>query len=343
MRPHRDVDASPFIWASGTPLYGGSTPVPPRIALFLLALVLAALGGCTADKAAAPATGYAAAGDISYSRTGAGFNPEGPAGAAGQTPPAFKNMSNLYGEMSQIAESPLGENLPAENNRKLIKNARIRTKVDNLEEAAAHVEAVLERYQAYASDSSVYDTSRTYTLKIPSAHYETVLTEVGNIGKIVYRSETVEDTTLKYYDLDGKLNTRLELLKTFRAYLGKAETIEEIMTVEKRIAELQQEIDWYGSQLAALSHLVDYATISLELQGPDSETTYYKPSVTDRIAALFRSFSGVASTALLILLGILIYGIPALLVLILLFLLFFGRIGLIRRVWRLVGTKKKQG
>jgi len=32
---------------------------------------------------------------------GTGFNPEGPAGTEGQVPPAFKDMSNLYGEMTQ--------------------------------------------------------------------------------------------------------------------------------------------------------------------------------------------------------------------------------------------------
>jgi flagellar M-ring protein FliF len=32
---------------------------------------------------------------------GTGYNPEGPAGVEGQTPPAFKDMSNLYGQMDQ--------------------------------------------------------------------------------------------------------------------------------------------------------------------------------------------------------------------------------------------------
>jgi len=35
---------------------------------------------------------------------GTGFNPEGPAGVEGNTPPAFKDMSNLYGEMNQSTE-----------------------------------------------------------------------------------------------------------------------------------------------------------------------------------------------------------------------------------------------
>jgi len=36
---------------------------------------------------------------------GTGFNPEGPAGVEGQTPPAFKDMSNLYGRMTQETET----------------------------------------------------------------------------------------------------------------------------------------------------------------------------------------------------------------------------------------------
>jgi hypothetical protein len=256
-------------------------------------------------------------------------------------------MSNLYGEIPQEPAAPRLPDLeaaapPAEQERKLIKSARIQTRVDNLEEAAAQVEAVLEQYQGYASNSAVRDTSRSYTIKIPGTHYESALGEVGNIGKTVYRSETAEDATIKFYDLDSKLGTRLELLKTFQAYLGKAKDIEEIMTVEKRIAELQQEIDWYGSQLADLAHLTDYGTINLELLGPASGTAYYQPGIKDRIAGLFESFSSAASTALVILLGILVYGIPALLILILLFWLLFGRIGLIRKVWRLAGTKNRK-
>jgi len=36
---------------------------------------------------------------------GTGYNPEGPAGVEGQTPPAFKDMSNLYGNMTQTTRT----------------------------------------------------------------------------------------------------------------------------------------------------------------------------------------------------------------------------------------------
>jgi flagellar M-ring protein FliF len=36
---------------------------------------------------------------------GTGYNPEGPGGVEGQTPPAFKDMSNLYGSMTQKTDT----------------------------------------------------------------------------------------------------------------------------------------------------------------------------------------------------------------------------------------------
>jgi len=40
----------------------------------------------------------------STSWEGTGFNPEGPAGVEGQVPPAYKDMSNLYGKVTQATE-----------------------------------------------------------------------------------------------------------------------------------------------------------------------------------------------------------------------------------------------
>ena len=50
---------------------------------------------------------------------GTGYNPEGPAGVEGQTPPAFKDMSNLYGRMTQATNTQ-----NEEINRKLTQEER---------------------------------------------------------------------------------------------------------------------------------------------------------------------------------------------------------------------------
>jgi hypothetical protein len=166
------------------------------------------------------------------------------------------SVSEEYKAASDMAGGD-GGGIGPEVSRKLIRNAEMRVRVNSLEDAGQAVAAVLEQYKGYAAYSTVYDNSRHYTLKVPAASYDSVLTGLSGMGKVLFRSERVEDATLRFYDLEGRLRTKEELLKTFQYYLGQAKTIDEIMIVEKRIAELQQEIEWTGSQLSGLAHLVD--------------------------------------------------------------------------------------
>jgi hypothetical protein len=225
----------------------------------------------------------------------------------------------------------------AERTRKLVRRANLRVRVEDPEQAEAPLMAAMESCGAYAASVEIYENSRSYTIRVPRASYGELFAACSEIGKILYRSESAEDVTLNYYDLEGRLATKRELLKTFQAYLGKAANIEEIMIVEERIADLQQEIDWTGRELRSLADLVDYATIELALIGPVS--SYPGPSAADRIADLFRSFGDYASTFLVILVGILIYGVPCILVLTALFWLFFGRIGLLKKLLHLAAGK----
>ncbi|MDR1956352.1 MAG: DUF4349 domain-containing protein, partial [Treponema sp.] len=139
-----------------------------------------------------------------------------------------------------------GGGIGPEVSRKLIRNAELRVRVNSLEDAGQAVTATLEQHKGYAAYYTVYDHSRHYTLKVPAASYDRVLTGLSGMGKVLFRSERVEDATIRFYDLEGRLRTKEALLKTFQSYLGQAKTIDEIMTVEKRIAELQQEIEWTG-------------------------------------------------------------------------------------------------
>jgi hypothetical protein len=195
------------------------------------------------------------------------------------------------------------------------------------------------KYGAYTSSVSIFENSRHYTIRVPAASFDPLFAELAGMGKLLHRTESAEDVTIRFYDLEGRLTTKRELLKTFQGYLGKAKDIDEIMTVEKRIAELQQEIDWTGTEFRALADLVDYATVNLELAGPAVPSA--APDLGDRIAGLFGGFREFAVTVLIILLGIVVYGIPGILILALLFRLLFGRIGLAKKLWRITAGQKR--
>jgi len=245
--------------------------------------------------------------------------------------------SHVYEEAGGTGETDsLSANYP-DAERKLIKSANISIRVENLSAAEDSVNALLKKYDSYAASSNIQENSRYYSLRVPANYYDIFLAETGGMGRLINRYENTEDVTLRYYDLEGRLATKKELLKTFQAYLGKAKTIEEILSVEARISDLQYEIEGTGIQFRNLANRVDYATIDLQLLGPVlSASSNQGLTFGERIKQLFGGFGGFLSTVAMVLLGIVIYGIPVLLLLGLLFLLFFGKIGLAKKLWRLI-------
>ena len=293
--------------------------------------------------------------ETSLSWEGTGYNPEAPAGIDGQIPPVFRGMSNLYGSRMSASvnttdEAPAPEpSAPAAaepaaatetQSRKLIKRADIRLRVDDPEAAEKPLLELMEKYDAWPASTGVYENSRNYSIRVPSGSYDDMLAELIGMGRVLRRTENAEDVTLRYYDLESLLATKVELLATYRGYLAKASNIDEIMIVENRIADLQREIERTGTQFRNLANLVDYSTINVDIIGPVSAGSYSEPTLGDKLKELFGSFGNVASSTLVALMGIIIYGIPAVLIFILLFWLLFGKIGLLKKLMILATGKK---
>ena len=245
--------------------------------------------------------------------------------------------SQVYEEVGGAGDSDsLSANYPDEE-RKLIKRANLSIRVEKLDTAEDSVNALLKKYDAYAASSNIQENSRYYSLRVPANYYDIFLAETGGMGRLINRYENTEDVTLRYYDLEGRLATKKELLKTFQSYLGKAKTIEEILSVEARISDLQYDIEGTGIQFRNLANRIDYATIDLQLFGPVlSASSNNGLTFGERIKQLFGGFGGFLSTVAMVLIGIVIYGIPVLLLLGLLFLIFFGKIGLAKKLWKLI-------
>jgi hypothetical protein len=231
--------------------------------------------------------------------------------------------------------------------RKLIRSADLSIEADkSLTEreggvsggALQKVEELAGRHNGYIEQSRSDQSSLHCTIRVPSASFDEFLAGVSSLGRIISRSENAEDVTLKYYDLEGRLATKKNLLAVFQSYLGRANNIEEIMQVETRIADLQNEIDWLGTQVTELANLVDYATVSLYLFNPGKVQTY---TMGDRVKRLFGSYGDFASETLIVILGIVIFGVPLLVLVILAYWLLLGKIGLLKKAFRLVSGVNK--
>jgi hypothetical protein len=265
------------------------------------------------------------------------------ASMAGKASYDFGSRSEADFQLERFAENSADGQEISENDleRKIVMTAHVRVRVENLDEADTLIKDLMKKNNAYASSTDINDNSRHYSIRVPSSAYKTAIDEINGLGRLLGRSESAEDVTLRYYDLEGRLATKKELLKTFQSYLGKAKTIEEILSVEKRIAELQYEIEGTGKELRNLTNRVDYATIDLSVFGPIASSPYRGPTLVERLKELFGSFGTFLSIMATIIIGIVIFGIPILLLLILFFWLLFGKIGLLKKLWRMAAGGKQ--
>jgi len=250
-------------------------------------------------------------------------------------------MLNFSGNTTQAAADAAAT--PAEvgnTDRKLVKSAALRIRVESVEAADASLTALMKKYDAYAASTTVQENNYYYSLRVPAPVYDIFLAEMNGMGRLLHRSENTEDVTLRYYDLEGRLETKKELLRTFQSYLRTAKTIEEILAVEARISELQYDIEGTGMQLRNLANRVDYATIDLTLLGPAAAHQNRSETFGERLRQMFGGFGGFLAGVAVAIVGIIIYGVPILLLVVLFFWLLFGRIGLLKKLWRLVKGKK---
>ena len=88
---------------------------------------------------------------------------------------------------------------PEEMERKLVKRANIRIRVEDLAATGAFISDLMRKYGAYsASTEIVEDSSYRYSLRVPSTKYDAFLGDMDGIGRTLHRNETTEDVTANY-------------------------------------------------------------------------------------------------------------------------------------------------
>ena len=107
----------------------------------------------------------------------------------------------------------------------------------------------------------------TLTIRIPSEKYNAFLEELdGSGGKVVNKSQNVENITKRYNDQTIYIES-LELQeKRLLEMMEKAETVEEMITVEARLTDVQTELNQARSELASMDTDVRYSTVNLTLE-----------------------------------------------------------------------------
>lgn len=190
--------------------------------------------------------------------------------------------------------------------QRIIRDGRMGLKVNDLEAARLRVDSLVTAYDAYYANERYHDTDREssyhLSIRVPAGNFELLSAALeGGGGRVLYKEVDARDVTEQFIDMETRLASMRIYLERYRELLGRANTVQEILEVENRIRQLQEEIDSTEGRLRYLKDRVDYST--LELMLTREKEFRFEPGDRDRFGeqlkqALHRGWNGTVDAVL---------------------------------------------
>lgn len=193
--------------------------------------------------------------------------------------------------------------------RKLIKTVNLSAETEQFDVLVPALEQRVAALGGYIEEMSSYNRGGNYsadyigvkhlryasmTIRIPKENLDTFLSTVAEQSNIVSRSESVTDVTLQYVDLESHKKALTTEQDRLLELMERAETVEDIITIESRLSDVRYWIESMESQLRTYDNKIDYSTVYLSIDEVEQYTPTETTTVWQRISSGFmESLQGV--------------------------------------------------
>ncbi len=172
---------------------------------------------------------------------------------------------------------------------KIIRNASLDLEVDSLEAFSDNLKKTVYDYDGYleSMDINAYDSDYSesrygyFTARIPAERLDDFLNIVSDEGTVTAKTESAEDVTLQYVDIEARISTYEAERDSLMELLDTATNLKDILTLRDKIAEVNYELDSLQSQLKTMSNKVTYSTVTISaletrtIAGNKGEKTFW--------------------------------------------------------------------
>lgn len=114
----------------------------------------------------------------------------------------------------------------------------------------------------YSSNTSRYGN---IVARIPKERLNEFVEIVKENGNVINESSSSENVTLQYVDTESrKKSLEIEQERLF-AILEKAESLEDIVTLESRLSSIRHDLQMYETELRTIDNQVEYSTVTISV------------------------------------------------------------------------------
>ncbi len=173
--------------------------------------------------------------------------------------------------------------------RKLIRNVNLNVETTEFDALIANISQSITAAGGYIERSDVSGfsiassySSRRYasiTARIPAIHLDEFLAQVDEQSNVTNRSETVQDVTLQYTDIESRKKSLTVEQERLWELLEKADSLDSVIALEQRLSEIRYQLELFESQLRTYDNQVDYSTVCLYID----EVAVFTPTEPDSV------------------------------------------------------------
>lgn len=151
--------------------------------------------------------------------------------------------SNTGGGAAPAVGASEGERFRGSEARLVVRRASIEMTVDSPAEAASAIEAWTAESGGHVSNSTLYASSSSLSVRVPSEQLDAFLDRIASLGDETHRSVTGKDVTDSYADLEAEIGNLTSLRDRLRQLLDRAKNVEEVLDVERELTRVQTKLD----------------------------------------------------------------------------------------------------
>ena len=229
-----------------------------RVVGTLLVALMAVIAGCGGAAQSGGGDGGSGGGGV------------GSAGDAERAATAQAESDDLAAEFDGSEAS----SMQTIDSRALVRTGRIELEVTDFERTERNLTELVQSRDGFVSDTQQQQRrigDRTYlvgqmVLRVPNERFAETFADIQGEGEVLQSSTSTEDVTEQLVDLEARLNNLRAQRDRLRTLYENANDTEAVLQVERRLSEVQTEIERLEARKQALERRVAYSTITVDIR-----------------------------------------------------------------------------
>ncbi len=174
----------------------------------------------------------------------------------------------------------VSEKKKVDNNRKLIKTVNLDVETKEFDQLINTLETQVDMFDGYVESQNTWNgtyydyygrysdpsaRNASYTIRVPRENLDAFLESFSPLCNVKSKSESVEDITLSYVDLESHKAALETEEQTLLQLMEEATEMDDILTIEDKITDIRYQLQSMESQLRTYDNKVTYSTVYMTI------------------------------------------------------------------------------